>query len=138
MKHHTTTRPAYRVARRFGEIWIERMDGGRWVVAEPGCPSYPTLKAASEALFKLMESETMTVIQFSNLRAHTAVIIARINPCIETRTELRDALNERRNIRARHRAPVPKAVTDEVSRQIRTWGRIEDPRAVASAWEGGR
>ena len=76
----------------------------------------------------------MTVVQFSNLRAHTAVIMARINPCIETRTELRNALNERRAIRARHRAPVPQAAIDEVSRQMRTWGRVEEPHRIIEAW----
>lgn len=80
----------------------------------------------------------MTVIQYSNLRVHTAVIVARVNPCIETRTELLDALNERRAIRARHRAPVPDSVLNEVAKQMRTWGRIEDPQAVAAAWGDGR
>lgn len=77
----------------------------------------------------------MTIIQFSNLRAHLAVVAARINPCVETRTELRDALNERRNIRARCHAPPPQAVLDEIARQMRAWGKIEDPAAIARARE---
>lgn len=52
-----TTRPAYRVARRFGEIWIETMRNGVWVPAEPGCPSYATLEQASEAMGQLMDKE---------------------------------------------------------------------------------
>lgn len=56
MNHHTTPSTPYRVRRAFGEIWIERMDAGRWIIAEPGCPSYPTLEAASDAMGELMDA----------------------------------------------------------------------------------
>lgn len=80
----------------------------------------------------------MTIIQFSNLRAHLAVVAARINPCVDTRTELRDALNSRRAMRAVYHAPVPACVAAEVARQVKAWGRVEDWRAVDKAREGAQ
>lgn len=80
----------------------------------------------------------MTIIQFSNFRAHLAVVAARVNPCVETRTELRDALNQRRSMRAVHHAPVPACVAEEVARQVKAWGRVEDWRAVQAAREGAQ
>lgn len=80
----------------------------------------------------------MTFIQASNLRAHLAVVAARVNPCVETRTELRDALNQRRFMRAVYHAPIPACVAEEVTRQVLAWGRVEDWAAVRAAGEGAQ
>lgn len=74
----------------------------------------------------------------SNLRAHLAVAAARVNPCVETRTELRDALNQRRSMRAVYHAPVPACVAEEVGRQVRAFGRVENWAAVEAAREGAQ
>lgn len=80
----------------------------------------------------------MTIIQLSNARAWNAVVAARINPCAGTRGELLDALNQRRSMRAVYHAPVPATVADEVARQVRTWGRVENWAAVRAASEGAQ
>ena len=80
----------------------------------------------------------MTIIQLTNYRVHLAVVAARINPCVETRGELRDALNQRRAMRAAYHAPIPRCVVDEVAGQIRAWGRVEDWSAIRAAQEGAQ
>lgn len=80
----------------------------------------------------------MTIIQLSNARAWNAVVSARVWPCAATMTELRDALNQRRSMRAVYHAPVPDAVAQEVARQVRAWGRVEDWAAVRAASEGAQ
>lgn len=80
----------------------------------------------------------MTIIQLSNARAWTAVVAARINPCVETRTELQDALNQRRSMREIYHAPIPHTVATEVARQVRAFGRVENWAAVQAASEGAQ
>ena len=63
---------------------------------------------------------------------------ARVCPGPETRGELLDALNQRRSMRAVYHAPVPAAVADEVARQVRAWGRVENWAAVRAASEGAQ
>lgn len=75
----------------------------------------------------------MNMIQLSNFRTWSAVAMARTMPAPDTRAEVFDALNQRRNMRARYHAPTPPAVSDEISRQVRAWGRVEDWQAVTNA-----
>lgn len=80
----------------------------------------------------------MTIIQLSNARAWNAVALARVCPGPGTRGELLDALNQRRSMRAMYHAPVPATVAQEVARQVRAWGRVEDWAAVQAASEGAQ
>jgi len=80
----------------------------------------------------------MTIIQMSNRRVWIAVAEARINPGVETRTELLDALNQRRTMREVHHAPIPAIVLAEIHRQCLTWGRVENWTAVRAAAQGAQ
>lgn len=80
----------------------------------------------------------MTIIQLSNLRAWNAVALVRVCPGPETRGELRDALNQRRSMRAVYHAPIPACVAEEVGRQVRAFGRVENWAAVRADSEGAQ